>query len=107
VVLDQVEQCPAYLHRRQVVEVAHRLGAHVSQGAVQPKGSVLQHVVGLLPALQSGKALQHAACQPPQALAGVGQKLVASLGVPLAQPVQPVLHLRRVAACLCHRSLLP
>ena len=93
-VLGQVEKLPPNLQRRQVVKVPERIRRHVGQGTVKPEHGVLQHVIGLLPALNQRIAPQHSPGEQPQSLAGMADEFGAGMIVAVPHQVQPVLEFR-------------
>src|SRR5262249_160266 len=72
------------------------------EGRPQPQQGVVEDVVGLLPAPEARKALEHAARQPPQALAGVPEQALARGPVSGAEPVDPGLQLGGVGGRFGH-----
>ena len=59
----EVEQFPPHLRGRQEHDVARRLRPDLRERPMEPQRRVLKDVVGVVPAADAGKAVEHPACQ--------------------------------------------
>src|SRR5208337_1982694 len=93
----QVDQLPADLGRRQVVEVPDTLGPDLGQAPVEPHEGGLEQVVGLLPPPDVREAPQHGAGQGHEPRLGQRDQLVTGQAVASAEPVEQVARLSVLA----------
>src|SRR5262249_4733373 len=75
--------------------------------AVQADGGVLQHVVGLLPAVDVGVTPEHLAGELAQALAGAAEQLAARRLVAAADAVEAGLDVQRLRGRIGHGTAPP
>jgi hypothetical protein len=101
----QVDQLPANLGRRQIVEGGLVLGPDDGQAPVQPDQGGLEEVVGLLPAPHVRIATEHRTGQGHEPPLGQGDQPIAGRVVARPQPVQQVARLGRLAQSLAPPSL--
>ena len=72
----KVDQLAADLRRGQPEEIGSRRRPDLAQSATEPDDSVLQYVVGLLPAMNTGEVAEHDSRQPGQPFRSKFQELV-------------------------------
>jgi hypothetical protein len=102
----QVDKLAADLYGRQAKEIRDRRRLNLVQGAAEPEGGVLKHVVSLLPAMDAGKIPEHLPRQASQTVQGGGQQLLPRQLIARPQPIDASLDLRRMVV-LGHRLFLP
>jgi hypothetical protein len=73
----QVDQFAADLPGGEAEEMLHRLGRRGVQGLVEPHGGVLEHIVGVFPAMHPAEIPQHLGRQAPQPVAGAVDQFTA------------------------------
>jgi hypothetical protein len=82
------------LRGRRTEEAARVLRNNILQGAIEPHGRVLEHVIGLLPALHAAKVGDHLACQAFEPVAGEAEQLIARRRIAAAQAIERPLHVQ-------------
>ena len=102
----QVEELAADLRRGQAEEVGGRRRLDLLQGTAEPQDRVLEHVVGLLPAMDAREIPEHLPRQAGQPVHRVDQQLVARRGVARPQAIDAPLDLRRTLV-LGHEDAAP
>src|SRR5271157_2147763 len=98
----QVDQLATDLHGREAEEVTGRRGGDVLQRPAEPEDRVLEDVVGLLPAVDAGEALEHFAGEALEAVDRAGEQGVTRRGVSGAETVDPPLDQGRLILALGH-----